>query len=26
VRAWVLGDSEFDLDGPVRHVGTDWPL
>jgi uncharacterized protein (DUF58 family) len=26
VRAWVVGDSEFDLDGPVRHVGTDWPL
>jgi len=26
VRAWVVGDSEFDLDGPVQHVGTDWPL
>jgi uncharacterized protein (DUF58 family) len=26
VRAWVIGDSEFDLDGPVLHVGTDWPL
>jgi len=26
VRAWVVGDSDFDLDGPVQHVGTDWPL
>ena len=26
VRAWVVGDSEFDLDGSVLHVGTDWPL
>jgi uncharacterized protein (DUF58 family) len=26
VRAWVVGDADFDLDGPVQHVGTDWPL
>jgi hypothetical protein len=26
VRAWVVGDGDFDLDGPVRHCGTDWPL
>jgi uncharacterized protein (DUF58 family) len=26
VRAWVVGDADFDLDGPVRHCGTDWPL
>jgi uncharacterized protein (DUF58 family) len=26
VRAWVVGDSDFELDGPVQHVGTDWPL
>jgi len=26
VRAWIVGDAEFDLDGPVQHVGTDWPL
>jgi hypothetical protein len=26
VRAWVVGDGDFDLDGPVRHVGTEWPL
>ena len=25
VRAWVVGDGDFDLDGPVQHVGTDWP-
>jgi uncharacterized protein (DUF58 family) len=25
VRAWVVGDAEVDLDGPVQHVGTDWP-
>jgi uncharacterized protein (DUF58 family) len=25
VRAWVVGDSDFDLDGPVRHCGTGWP-
>jgi uncharacterized protein (DUF58 family) len=26
VRAWVVGDADLDLDGPVQHVGTDWPL
>jgi uncharacterized protein (DUF58 family) len=26
VRAWVVGDAELDLDGPVQHVGKDWPL
>jgi hypothetical protein len=26
VRAWVVGDAELDLDGPVQHVGTTWPL
>jgi uncharacterized protein (DUF58 family) len=35
VRAWVVGDAGraqgafekfIDLDGPVQHVGTDWPL
>jgi uncharacterized protein (DUF58 family) len=26
VRAWVVGDADFDLDGAVQHVGTDWPL
>jgi uncharacterized protein (DUF58 family) len=26
VRAWVVGDGELDLDGPVQHVGTEWPL
>ena len=36
VRAWVVQpgarrapfkiDAELDLDGPVQHVGTDWPL
>ena len=26
VRAWVVGDSDFELEGPVQHVGTDWPL
>ncbi|MDQ2940112.1 MAG: DUF58 domain-containing protein, partial [Actinomycetota bacterium] len=26
VRAWVVGDADVDLDGPVQHVGTDWPL
>jgi uncharacterized protein (DUF58 family) len=26
VRAWVIGDAELDLDGPVQHVGADWPL
>lgn len=26
VRAWVVGDADLDLDGPVQHVGTSWPL
>jgi uncharacterized protein (DUF58 family) len=35
VHAWVVAPgarraphlfADFDLDGPVRHVGTDWPL
>ena len=26
VRAWIVGDADFDLDGPVQHVTTDWPL
>jgi uncharacterized protein (DUF58 family) len=26
VRAWVVGDADLDLDGPVQHVSTDWPL
>ena len=26
VRAWVVGDADLDLDGPVQHVGTEWPL
>jgi uncharacterized protein (DUF58 family) len=26
VRAWVVGDADFDVDGQVQHVGTDWPL
>ena len=26
VRAWVVGDAEIDVDGPVQHVGTAWPL
>jgi len=26
VRAWVVGDADFDLDGPVQHCGTEWPL
>jgi uncharacterized protein (DUF58 family) len=26
VRAWVVGDSEIELDGPVQHIGTGWPL
>ena len=25
-RAWVVGDAELDLDGPVQHAGTAWPL
>jgi uncharacterized protein (DUF58 family) len=26
VRAWVVGDADFDIDAPVHRVGTDWPL
>jgi uncharacterized protein (DUF58 family) len=26
VRAWVVGDADVDLGGPVQHVGTAWPL
>lgn len=26
VRAWVVGDADLDLDGPVQHVGMEWPL
>jgi uncharacterized protein (DUF58 family) len=26
VRAWVVGDADLDLDGPVQHVGLRWPL
>lgn len=26
IRAWVVGDADLDLDGPVTHVGTGWPL
>jgi uncharacterized protein (DUF58 family) len=26
VRAWVVGDADLGLDGPVQHVGTAWPL
>jgi len=26
VRAWVVGDRDLDVDGPVQHVGTEWPL
>ncbi|MHB8612109.1 MAG: DUF58 domain-containing protein [Candidatus Dormibacteraceae bacterium] len=26
VRAWVVGDSDFDVDGPVQHVSAGWPL
>jgi uncharacterized protein (DUF58 family) len=26
VRAWVVGDADLDVDAPVQHVGTDWPL
>jgi uncharacterized protein (DUF58 family) len=26
VRAWVVGDSDIDIDGPVQHVSTSWPL
>ncbi|MFI5282770.1 MAG: DUF58 domain-containing protein [Candidatus Dormibacterales bacterium] len=26
VRAWMVGDADFDVDAPTRHVGTVWPL
>ncbi len=26
VRAWVIGDADLEVDAPVQHVGTDWPL
>jgi uncharacterized protein (DUF58 family) len=26
IRAWVVGDSDLDLDAEVRRVGTEWPL
>ena len=26
VRAWVVGDNDLDVDAPVQHVGTEWPL
>lgn len=26
VRAWVVGDADLDVDAPVEHVGTRWPL
>ena len=26
VRAWVVGDADLDVDAPVEHVGTEWPL
>jgi len=26
VRAWAVGDVDFDIDGPVQHVTTSWPL
>jgi len=26
VRAWVVGDADLDVDAPVQHVGTEWPL
>ena len=26
IRAWVVGDADLDVDAPVEHVGTDWPL
>ncbi len=26
VRAWVVGDGDLDVDAPVQHVGTAWPL
>ncbi|MGH7764806.1 MAG: DUF58 domain-containing protein [Candidatus Dormibacteraceae bacterium] len=26
IRAWVVGGADLDVDGPVRRVGTQWPL
>ncbi|MEO8745301.1 MAG: DUF58 domain-containing protein [Candidatus Dormiibacterota bacterium] len=26
IRAWVVGDADLDVDAPVQHVGTVWPL
>ena len=26
IRAWVVGDADLDLDGPVQHVTAEWPL
>jgi uncharacterized protein (DUF58 family) len=26
IRAWVVGDADLDVDAPVRHTGTGWPL
>jgi hypothetical protein len=26
IRAWVVGEAEFDVDAEVRRVGTSWPL
>ena len=26
IRAWVVGDTELDVEAPVRRVGTAWPL
>ena len=26
IRAWVVGDADLDVDAPVQHTGTRWPL
>jgi uncharacterized protein (DUF58 family) len=26
VRAWVVGDEEVEVGGPLQRVGTDWPI
>jgi len=26
IRAWVVGDADLDVDAPVQHTGTEWPL
>lgn len=26
IRAWVIGDADLDVDAPVHHTGTSWPL